>query len=89
MPTIRITEKTWENLNRIAREFMDCERPGFESILKISPDDIVQKLIDDWDNTNTEDRILIDLEPEAREKARRQITEEEKKEKESKNEKKK
>ena len=89
MPTIRITEKTWENLNRIAREFMDCERAGFESILKIRPDDIVQKLIDDWDNTNTEDRILLDLEPEAREKVRQQITEEEKKEKEPKNEKKK
>ena len=67
MPTIRISEKTWEKLNRVAREFMDHERPGFESILKISPDDIVERLIQDWDNTSIEDRILIDLEPEARE----------------------
>ena len=68
MPTIRITEKTWENLNRIAREFMDYERPGFESVLKISPDDIVQQLIDDWDKTKMEDKLQLDMNQKDREK---------------------
>ena len=60
MPTIRITEKTWENLNRVAKEFIEYKRTGFENVLRISPDATVQKLIDDWDQTDKRDTALFE-----------------------------
>ena len=60
MPTIRITEKTWENLNRVAKEFIEYKRTGFENVLRISPDATVQKLIDDWDEMDKKDTALFE-----------------------------
>ena len=59
MPTIRITEKTWKELNRVAREFIQYERTGFEDPLRITPDNTIKKLIEDWD---TKDKEKITLE---------------------------
>ena len=64
MPTIRITDKTWKELNRVAKEFLEYRRIGFEDVLRISPDDTVKKLIDDWDMTDK--RELMRVEDQAR-----------------------
>ena len=60
MPTIRITEKTWENLNRVAKEFLEYKRTGFESVLRLSPDATIQRLIDDWDDMDKSDNALFE-----------------------------
>ena len=54
MPTIRVTEKTWKELNRVAKEFIEYKRIGFEDVLRISPDDTIKKLIEDWDTKDKE-----------------------------------
>ena len=51
MPTIRMTDETLRELERVANEFKDMKRPGFESLFKITPDIVVKQLIEDWDNT--------------------------------------
>lgn len=60
MPTIRISEKTWENLNRVAKEFLEYKRTGFESVLRLSPDATIQRLIDDWDDMDKSDNALFE-----------------------------
>lgn len=60
MPTIRITEKTWKDLNRIAREFVDLGIPEFENVLKISPDITINKLMTYWDEMEKEDTALFE-----------------------------
>lgn len=60
MPTIRISEKTWDDLNRVAKEFVDLKRLGYENILKISPDKVIKQLVEDWDYTEKED--IVDFE---------------------------
>ncbi|MCL4480542.1 MAG: hypothetical protein M1113_03535 [Candidatus Thermoplasmatota archaeon] len=52
MPTIRITDKTWKELNRVAKEFIEYKRIGFEDVLRVSPDDTIKRLIEDWDMTD-------------------------------------
>ena len=60
MPTIRVTEKTWRELNRVAKEFIEYKRIGFEDVLRISPDDTIKKLIEDWDMVDKEDLMIIE-----------------------------
>lgn len=55
MPTIRITDETWKELNRVAKEFIQYKRLGFEDVLRISPDATIKKLIEDWDAIDKED----------------------------------
>lgn len=62
MPTIRVTDKTWSELNRVAQEYVELKRNGFESILRISPDAIIQRLISDWDLNDKEEWVQIERE---------------------------
>ncbi|MDA8144230.1 MAG: hypothetical protein M0T81_09635 [Thermoplasmatales archaeon] len=60
MPTIRVTEDTLKELERIADEFKKLKRTGFESLFKITPDIVIKQLIDDWDATEKEDLITFE-----------------------------
>ena len=60
MAVIRLKESTWNELNRVAKEFIDLKRLGFENVLKISPDQTIQRLIDDWDNTDKADIQIVE-----------------------------
>lgn len=55
MPTIRVSEKTWKELNRVTREFLEYKRTGFEDVLRISPEKTIRRLIEDWDMTDKKD----------------------------------
>ena len=74
MPTIRITDETLKDLERVASEFRDLKRPGYESIFKITPDIVIRQLIQDWDTTEKEDLALTET------RIEKQIREEQKKE---------
>jgi hypothetical protein len=54
MPTIRVTDQTLKELERIANEFKEMKRTGFESLFKITPDIVIKQLIEDWDSTTKE-----------------------------------
>jgi hypothetical protein len=60
MPTIRVTDQTLKELERIANEFKEMKRTGFESLFKITPDIVIKQLIEDWDSTDKEDTILFE-----------------------------
>lgn len=50
MPTIRITEATWDRMNRIAKEMSELGYPEFKDILKITPDAVINELMQEWDD---------------------------------------
>jgi hypothetical protein len=70
MPTIRVTDQTLKELERIANEFKEMKRTGFESLFKITPDIVIKQLIEDWDSADKEDTILFEKQQAEKEKER-------------------
>ena len=62
MPTIRITDRTWDKMNRIAKEMSESGNPEFKDILKITPDGVINELMKYW----IEDHELKDFEAQIR-----------------------
>ncbi len=60
MPTVRLTEETLKELERVGSEFRELKRIGFESLFKITPDIVIKRLIEDWDDNDKEDIRLVD-----------------------------
>ena len=59
MPTIRITEDTLKELERIANEYKKLKRTGFESPFKITPDIVIKQLVQEhWNKAPIKNQIL-------------------------------
>ena len=60
MASIRASEETIKDLDRVLQEFKQLKRKGFEITFRTTPEAVIKQLIADWDATEKEDLITFE-----------------------------